>query len=96
MCSSQHVFVILGSTLGPLLFLMSINDLSLIKNSLVNLFADDANFTLSNKDAYSLQNDIKLKKVDNSMRINELSINDKKTNYVVLTKRNQIFALPLK
>ena len=75
---------------------MSINDLSLIKNSLVNLFADDANLTLSDKDAYSLQNDIKLKKVDNSMRINELSINDKKTNYVVLTKRNQIFALPLK
>ena len=79
-----------GSTLGPLLFLIYINDLHQATKLNVKLFADDAVLSLSNKIPNSLQFDINLEllKVENWMRINKLTINYKKTNYMILTKKN--------
>ena len=76
----QLFIYVLWHTLESLLFLIYLNELPLVTILQVKLFADDANLTLSNRDAPSLQNDInnEFKKVDNWTQINELSINYKK------------------
>ena len=47
-----------GSVLGPLFFLIYINDLALCSNFDVTLYVDDSVLTLSHKDVLSLQNKI--------------------------------------
>ena len=55
----------------------------------VKLFADDANLSLSNVNAATLQNDInhELFKVDEWVRVNQLSINYQKPSYMILTNK---------
>ena len=51
-----------GSILGPLLFLIYVNDLNKAFSILKPvMFADDANLFLSNKDINKLSNDINVK-----------------------------------
>ena len=81
-----------GSTLGPLLFLIYINDLPKVSNLKVRLFADDAILTSSDKDEKNLQhimND-QLTKIDDWMKINQLTINYKKTNFMIFTRKKKI------
>ena len=47
-----------GSVLGPLFFLIYINDLALCSDFDVTLYVDDSVLTLSHKDVLSLQNKI--------------------------------------
>ena len=77
-----------GSTLGPL-FLTYINDLHQATKLNIKLFADDAVISLSNKNTNCLQFNIssELLKVENWMRINKLTVNHKKTNYIILTRK---------
>ena len=69
-----------GSTLGPLLFLIYINDLNLASNFELNLFADDAYLSLSNKNPQVLEEDVnrELNKVFDWLNSNKLSLNLKK------------------
>ena len=81
-----------GSTLGPLLFNIYINDLPLASNSTIHLFADDTNLTLSHSNVSTLQQNINdaLVNVTNWLKVNKLSINFNKTEFmVVTTKQNK-------
>ena len=77
-----------GSTLGPLLFLLYINDLPKSSKKLTfRIFADDTNMFYSSKDPEQLQSVINegLGKVLKFCAANMLSINFKKTNYMLFT-----------
>ena len=78
-----------GSTLGPLMFLIYINDLHTATNMKVRLFADDACLSLSNKDPHILQKqvNIELDKVHKWLKDNKLFINYKKSNFLIFTKK---------
>ena len=70
-----------GSILGPLLFLLYINDLSKVCESMMPLlFADDTNLFKSGKDCDKIQNEIEhdLLKISEWLKINKLSLNIKK------------------
>jgi len=83
-----------GSTLGPFLFLVYIDNMPLASSLKTCLFADDANLTLSHKSSYTLEANInhELTKIDAWMKTNRLfinynTINYNKTEYLVLTNR---------
>ena len=83
-----------GSVLGPLLFLIYVNDISNINPKLrIKLFADDTYIFLYNKNIYTLINDANKAMHDISIwfRTNKLSLNVEKTNYCIF--RNK-FILP--
>ena len=75
-----------GSTLGPLLFLLYINDITNSSNKLqFTIFADDTNLTYSALDKNSLIRTInsELNYVSNWLLINKLSLNTEKTKYLI-------------
>ena len=75
-----------GSILGPLFFLLYINDINNASKILqLILFADDTNVFLSHKDADCLANilNTELNKLSIWFRANKLSLNLKKTKFMV-------------
>ena len=83
-----------GSILGPLLFLVYINDLPYASSKLkFILFADDTSILFRTKNPSSivpLLND-ELILVSNWFKINKLSLNVKKTNFMIFQNRTQSY-----
>ena len=78
-----------GSILGPLLFLIYINDLSLISSKFYQImYADDSSFFLSgpSPDALILSANTELTKVYQWLIQNKLSLNIKKSKYMFFYK----------
>ncbi len=82
-----------GSILGPLLFLLYINDLGNVSDVFeMILFADDTNLFCSHKDFSSLGNIIngEIEKLSEWFKANKLSINNiKKSNYMIFKPRQK-------
>ena len=81
-----------GSVLGPLLFLLFINDIhKAIKNSAVHLFADDTNLLYSNKSLKKVNKYINqdLSSLTQWLRSNKISLNTKKTEIVIFRPKRK-------
>ena len=82
-----------GSTLGPLLFLLYINDLASASNFYVSLFADDTGLLLSHLDIHVLKTlcSTELAKINNWFLANKLTANLSKASKYMITfgKRRQ-------
>ena len=84
-----------GSTLGPLLFSLYVNDLPLHTKFHVNLFADDTVLILKNKNHINLQAlaDHELTIINDWMKYNRLSLNYKKSVYFISAPKQKRVAL---
>ena len=81
-----------GSILGPLLFLIYINDLPNASNATTILFADDTN-AIYTADSYDELMEIindDLLNMSNWFKINKLALNASKTNFIIFHKKNRI------
>ena len=81
-----------GSSLGPLLFLIYINNISNCSDKVsIRIFADDTNIFASSKSIKDLEILIneELTKVKKWCDLNKLSINIKKTNYMIVKSSNK-------
>ena len=82
-----------GSILGPLLFLLYINDLqNVCQYSLPILFADDTNLFFNSKDITKLNFMLseELSNISKWLKVNRLSLNINKTKYMLFTKKRYI------
>ena len=77
-----------GSSLGPLLFLLHINDQILVSQFDTTIFADDTFLTLSDKSlsGQELKAKNELRKINTWMRSNKLSLNFSKSCYMIISK----------
>lgn len=81
-----------GSILGPLLFLIYVNDISNTSPLLqFIMFADDTNVFMSNNSLTELVDKLnaELEKVDKWFKANKLSLNLEKTNYILFCSKHK-------
>ena len=86
-----------GSVLGPLLFLLFINDLPLVTDFNVKLFADDTFLSLEGNDLTQRKANTELRKVSKWFSENKLTLNVSKSKYMIIRrgyrKSDNIFSL---
>ena len=76
-----------GSCLGPLLFIIYLNDFtSCLQFSKVNLYADDTETTISSSDIGDLTRSFQteLDNISDWMRVNKLGVNPDKTEFMII------------
>ena len=81
-----------GCILGPLLFILYVNDFHLVSSCLYSIvFADDTNVFLSGKDPDVLSGMMnkELCKLFKWLNANKLSFNVKKTHYILLQSKHK-------
>jgi len=79
-----------GSSLGPLLFALYINDLPSTTKLTPTLFADNTVVSISGSNSAELQSIVntELEKVNEWLRFNKLSLNYSKTSYMIVSRKN--------
>ena len=80
-----------GSILGPLLFLLYVNDITTVSDRLhYTLFADDTNVFLSGRDVSATISDlnVELNNLEIWLRSNRLLLNLTKTKYIIFSPRH--------
>ena len=88
-----------GSIPGPLLFLIYINDLcNICKHTTPILFADDTNLFSSGTNLDMMESIIndELSHISEWLKVNKLSLNIKKTQYMIFTKKKRKSSIDLK
>ena len=83
-----------GSLLGPLLFILYINDIENVSNTpSYILYADDTNILFNGKDLTTLQDKVNdnLSKVCKWFQANRLSVNPRKCNVIVFSNRTKFY-----
>ena len=86
-----------GSILGPLLFLLYVNDLSSVSTSLLDImFADDTNLFLVGEKINDMEfiMNSELDKINKWIQVNKLSLNLSKTNYMLFKGNKKVASLP--
>ena len=83
-----------GSILGPLLFLIYINDLPLCSELIALLFADDTTLLLSdpNIDDLIARANSELKKITDFFRAHKLALHPEKTKFLLFTHSSEVRA----
>jgi hypothetical protein len=83
--------VLQGSSLGPILFLVFINDIYLCTNLNMYLFADDTNALAKGENLTDLMDHVnsELKKIAVWFRANKLVVNSSKTKYMIFRTKNR-------
>ena len=82
-----------GSNLGPLLFLVYINDLPrCLSHSTTSLFADDTNLTANggSSDEVITKLNVDLERVHQWLLANRLTLNKEKTEYMIIGSRQRL------
>ena len=82
-----------GSILGPLLFLMYINELpNCLQNASSRMFADDTNISLTAKTLTELKLEInpELSNLNRWLKANKLSLNVAKTEWMIIGSRQRL------
>ena len=85
-----------GSIIGPLLFLLYINDLpNCLTIAEPNMYADDTNLTVSADNLADLKHkmNLELANINQWLRVNKLSLNITKTEYMVIGSRQRLRAI---
>ena len=81
-----------GSILGPLLFLLYINDLPSATSFFIKLFADDTFLCAQDKNVKNLENfvNLELKKVSEWLESNKLTLNISKSKFMLTLKNKTL------
>ena len=82
-----------GSNLGPLLFLIYINDLpNCLSTASPRMFADDTSVSLASSTLHKLENVLnqELQNLNIWLKVNKLSLNIAKTEYMIIGSRQRL------
>ena len=81
-----------GSVLGPLMFLIYVNDIATkCPYGMIRLFADDTNIFIEHTDFNSLMGNAKeiITYLNLWFKTNKLTLNINKTNFIIFTTKNK-------
>ena len=79
-----------GSILGPILFIMYVNDMHTVSSLMkCKIFADDTNFLYTGNDISEICKTVskELDKLSSWFMANKLSLNVSKTNFMVISRK---------